>query len=186
MIEINMSSQTSSQASSQSDRSGSWFTKGSRWYIYFTSILPILFGSIAIIVGVYMLINHKSGSYVPNGSIQVDSATVVDYSCGSTLSGSPCQVTIEYIVGNYHNRETIPTHEHYNVGDSVIVCVSATDNSKITRVGALPTINPWVLIGVGSAFVLLMVGNNWLVSKSSTAANLEGGMAAFNFARKTF
>lgn len=178
---------SSSKSSPHSKPNGdSWFTKGSRWYVYITSILPILFGIIAIVIGVYQLATHDSGSYVPTGSVKVDTATVVAYSCGSTLSDSPCQVTIDYtIVGKYHNRATIPTHEHYKIGDSVIVCVSATDNSKITRIGPLPTVNPWVLIGVGSAFVLLMVGNNWLVARSSTAANIEGGTAVFNIFRKT-
>jgi hypothetical protein len=163
----------------------SWFTKGSRWYVYLTSILPILLGLILIIVGIYMLVSHET-TYVPDGSIKVDSATIVDYSCGSTISGSPCQVTIDYLItGKYKNIVTIPTHDHYNVGDSVIVCVSATDNSKVTRVGQLPTVNPWILIGFGSAILILMVGNNWIVSRSSTAANVEGGLAAFNVFRKS-
>jgi hypothetical protein len=168
-----------------SNNSESWFTKGSRWYVYLTSVLPILLGLILIISGIYMLFHHTI-TYVPDGSIKVDSATIVDYSCGSTMSEFPCQVTIDYsITGKYQNRVTIPTHDHYKVGDSVIVCVSSTDNSKVTRVGQLPTVNPWILIGFGSAIVLLMVGNNLLVSRSSTAANVEGGLAAFNIVGKS-
>lgn len=163
-----------------------WFTKASRWYVYIMSILPTLFGIILVITGIYMFISHNT-TYIPEGSIKVDSATIVDYSCGSTMSEFPCKVTIDYsITGKYQNRVTIPTHDHYNVGDSVIVCVSSTDNSKVTRVGQLPTVNPWILIGFGSVILILVIGNSWLVSRSSTVANVEGGLAAFNLFNKSF
>jgi hypothetical protein len=172
-----------------SSSSSSSFTTGSRWYVYLTSILPIIFGLLMVGIGTYFLISGKAIIFPPPNSTKADVATIVDFSCGSTSDATyPCQVTVSYVVhvGTDGPRTfTTGTNNHYRVGENVILYVSNSDPTQITQFDKkTSSINPWILVGFGSLSLVLVIGNNWLVSRSSTVANVEGGLAAFRMAEK--
>jgi len=167
------------------------FTTGSRWYVYVTSILPIILGVLMVGVGLYSLISGQSVPSVPSNSTKCDVATVMDFSCGSTSDAThACQVTVSYVVrvgSDPPRRYTTGTKNHYKRGDNVVLYVDNTDPTQITQFDQKPpNINPWLLVGFGSLILVFTLGNNWLVSRSSTVANVEGGMAAFRLARNLY
>lgn len=170
------------------------FTTGSRWYVYLTSILPILFGLLMVGVGVYSLISGKAidPDSPPPNSTKSDIATIVDFSCGSTSDATyPCQVTVSYVVHVGKDNPltfTTGTSHHYRVGENVILYVSNSDPTQVTqfdkKMKKTSPISPWTLVGFGSLLLVIVIGNNLLVSRSSTVANVEGGLAAFRIAEK--
>lgn len=165
------------------------FTKGSRWYVYLTSIIPILFGTLMVGAGIYLLISGKIINSAPPNSTKCEVATVIDFSCSSSSDVLPCQVKISYVVQVGKDAPKLfvsATDKHYNVGDNVVLYVSDSDPTQITQINQGSQINPWILVGFGSLMLVLVFGNNWLVSRSSTVANVEGGMAAFNLAKKLY
>jgi len=161
----------------------SWFTRGSRWYVYVVSFVVFVVGMAMIVLGASHVISGQPLQVPPAGSTQAQVATVADFSCGSTdpKATAPCQVTISYVVDVGHGPArtfTTATSRQYRIGDRVTLWVSDSDPTHITQFETTgTTINAGLVLGLGCMGVVGVLANLWLVSKSTTAANVEGGVA---------
>ena len=161
------------------------FTKGSRLYIYLTSIIPFIIGIVMIIYGLYHMFKKDNIYYTPSGSIKIDHAKVIRVDCVPSsmvqYDNPPCTVRVHYVLnGQKYDSSLAEPRDTYKVNDDVTVCVDENNHSVVTRIGALPTISPKIFLFGGMLLVFIVAINNWLVSRYSTLANVEGAMAITN------
>lgn len=156
------------------------FTKGSRLYIYITSVLPFIIGIVFIIYALYHILKKESIYDIPDGSILVNEARVLNFVCGSSAMAHSCTVTVEYTVDTLRYVASANTSETFKINEDIMICVDRNHHEVITRVGTIPTVNPYVALFIGIGIMLFVIVNVFLVSKSSTLANVEGAVSLAN------